>query len=181
MSARPYRVTWTWQDGRAGRAAFSTRKAAEAHRAELLAIAEGMRDGTWLIAMSNNQPVEPGPGEVVERDDARGIWVRKLPAAKITVRITKKVQPAAATEAVASDTVRPVARPRGETPAEEREELTAAAEAYRAARGQFEAAEARLRAAANAAFVAGASHATIAELAKISKSTAQKYVTARRD
>jgi len=89
---RPYRLTATWHDGTKRVSSFPTRKAAEDAKAEAEGLAAAMRDGTWLIATANGLPVEPKPGEVVECDAERGCWVRKLPAAKVTCRITKRAE-----------------------------------------------------------------------------------------
>lgn len=86
---RPYRVTWTWDDGRKGRDSHRTRKAAEERKTELQGIAKAMREGGFLLATSNGSPVDPGPGEVVEHHPQHG-WIKKRPATTVSVRITKR-------------------------------------------------------------------------------------------
>lgn len=77
-------------------------------------------------------------------------------------------------------TVRRVARPRGEIPDAQREQLEAARATFVKASADAATAEAELRAACDAAYVAGGSHTVIAEVAGLAKSTVQKYVTSRR-
>ena len=74
-----------------------------------------------------------------------------------------------------------MARPRGEIPEEQAAELIAARDARATALDVAEKAEARFRAAVDAAYQAGGSHTVIANTAQIAKSTVQKYVTPRRE
>lgn len=88
MSARPYRLTFRWHDGRKGSQSFATRKAAEERKREIESIATGLRDGSWLIATSNGVPIPAKDGEVLEFD--RGCWVKRVPEAAVSCRITKR-------------------------------------------------------------------------------------------
>lgn len=80
-----------------------------------------------------------------------------------------------------ASTVRRMARPRGEIPDAERSRLEAARVEFVKASADAMTAEAELRAACDAAYVAGGSHTVIAEVAGLAKSTVQKYVTSRRE
>lgn len=68
-----------------------------------------------------------------------------------------------------SGTVRRVARPRGEIPDDEQRELIKARDALARA-------DSRFKAALTAAIDAGGSYSRVAEVARIAKSTVQKYV-----